>query len=99
MATSRADIISAVVFAAGVTVTLSFLAWRKHRSAWTGTVADKVNLPGDNEGSQPIYAVVFRTDAGRSVQLRVASVKDLEFYEVGQRFEKKPGQTWPVRIP
>ena len=99
MATSRSDIIAAVVVAIGVAATLSFLAWRKHRSAWTGVVADKINIPEDNEGSQPTYAVVFRTDAGGTVKLSLTSAKDLASYEAGQRFQKKPGQKWPVRMP
>jgi hypothetical protein len=99
MANSRSDIVAAVVFVGCVTAGLSFLAWRRHKSAWTGVVAGRVNIPEDSEGSQPIYAVVFRTDAGRSVKVLVTSVKDLESYEIGQRFEKKAGQNWPVRLP
>jgi hypothetical protein len=98
MANSRSDIVAAVVFVGCVTAILSFFAWRKHQSAWTGVVTGKVNIPEDSEGSQPIYAVVFRTDAGRSVKVRVPSIKDLESYEIGQRFRKKAGQDWPVRV-
>jgi hypothetical protein len=98
MANSRADVISAVVAVGGVVAVVSFLAWRRRQSTWTGVVTGTINLPGDNEGSQPICAVMFRTDAGRSVKLGVASAIDLAAYPVGARYEKKSGQTWPVRI-
>lgn len=98
MSNSRTDVVAAVVFAGGVSAVLIFLAWRKHRSAWTGVVTDKINLPGDNEGTQPTVAVVFRTDTGRTVKLELASANDLLAYEIGQRFQKHPGRTWPVRV-
>ena len=98
MATSRSDIIAAVVFAVGVTAVLSFFAWRKHRSVWTGVVAGQINIPEDGEDSVPVYAVVFRTDTGGKVKLRVASSQDLAAYAIGRRFEKKAGQDWPVQL-
>jgi hypothetical protein len=92
------EIIGPVLVFVGLTAILSFVSWRRTRSAWRGVVIDKVHVPGDDEGGQPQFFVVFRTDAGKRVKLSVAGQSGLDGYTVGQRVEKKPGQPWPSAL-
>jgi len=92
------EIVGPVLVFIGLTAVLSFVSWRRSRSAWRGTVAEKVHVPGDDEGGQDQFYVIFRTEAGKRVKIGVAGQSGLDGYTIGQRVEKKSGQNWPSAI-
>ena len=94
-----AEIIGPILVFIGVTALISFVSWRRNRAAWKGVVTEKVSVPGDNEGGQDQFYVLFRTEAGKRVKIAVAGQSGLDGYTIGQRVEKKPGQPWPVPLP
>jgi hypothetical protein len=92
------EIIGPILVFIGLTAILSFVSWRRNRSAWRGVVIEKTHVPGDDEGGQDQFYVVFRTDAGKRVKISVAGQAGLDGYAIGQRVEKKSGQPWPTPL-
>ncbi|NPV89184.1 MAG: hypothetical protein HPY50_00215 [Firmicutes bacterium] len=78
-----------------VAAILAFFIWRKTRSAWTGYVEDRYV---DDDDNYTDYYVVFRTDRGRRVKIKVFEGMYDEF-RPGDRVAKQSGVDWPNKLP
>ncbi len=85
-----------IIFVAGVTIIFTFISLRQKNSAWKGVLTDKkIKTDSDDNSS---YRLIFRTDEGKRVKVSVATKQGFDQFQIGERFEKKTGEYFPVRV-
>lgn len=85
-----------IIFVAAVTAFFSYLAMKQKKSAWKGILIDK-KIKTDDENSDS-YQLIFKTDEGKKVKVQIATKEGFDQFQVGDRFEKKSGEFFPVKI-
>jgi hypothetical protein len=82
------------------TVLLSVYSWKQKQKGWIGVVEDKkIKKSTDEDGfDHESYTVIFRTESGKKIKFGVASKAGLETFEMGKRYEKKPGSYIPEKV-
>jgi hypothetical protein len=82
------------------TVLLSIYSWRQKQKGWIGVVEDKkIKRSTDQDGfDHESYSVIFKTDAGKKIKFGVAGKAGMDMFEIGKRYEKKPGSYIPEKL-
>jgi hypothetical protein len=91
------EIILAVVAFLSLTAVLSFFSFREKKSFWKGTLIKKDYQEADDEGGSDSYLLVFKTDKGKNVSVRV-NQNIYDNYKIGDQAEKKSGEYLPVKL-
>jgi hypothetical protein len=68
---------------------------RQRRREWTGTVEAKRTW----SLSKHAYLVIFRTEDGQRIKIRLDKEEDFDIYEEGRRYTKRAGQVLPDATP
>ncbi|MGI5841221.1 MAG: DUF7489 domain-containing protein [Patescibacteria group bacterium] len=85
-----------IIFVAAVTIIFTFVSLRQKKSSWKGVLTDK-KIKADDDDNES-YQLIFTTDEGKRVRVSVATKQGFDQFVVGDRFEKKSGEYFPVKI-
>ncbi|MBN2055661.1 hypothetical protein JW905_12100 [bacterium] len=93
------EIAMVIIVVIAVTAVLTFVQMKRRQSEWIGTVEKKTHKSfEENDGTlREEYLVVFSTDAGKKIKLRL-NESWFEKYEEGFRYHKRSGEDFPIPI-
>ena len=77
------------------------LVLKGRKSAWKGTVIDKLyNERRDSDNNKKInhfYTLVFKTEEGKEIKIGTSKIV-YDTYKIGDKAEKKSGEMWPKKL-